>query len=246
MTPSKEHDPVCAYLEWDSKFFECRIARLNRTRLDEETVAQTLAWCDTNRIDCLYFLADSDHPQTARLAEANGFSLTDVRVTFARTVTRQQRALPTPEGVRMARDEDLSVLGAIARTGHRDTRFYYDEHFDRARCDLLYETWIKNSVRGFAHAVLVAVVDDAPAAYLTCHLKQQESQVGLVGVAASQQGKGLGTKLVEHFLRWSGEQGATRAIVVTQGRNSRAQGLYQRNGFTTASVQLWYHRWFLR
>ena len=30
------------------------------------------------------------------------------------------------------------------------------------------------------------------------------------------------------------------------GRNLAAQRLYQRSGFVTASLQLWYHRWFLR
>jgi hypothetical protein len=31
---------------------------------------------------------------------------------------------------------------------------------------------------------------------------------------------------------------------VTQGRNIPAQRTYQRCGFQTAAVQLWYHRWF--
>lgn len=246
MTPSQEHDPVCTYLEWDSEFFACRIARLNRPRLDDRTVAETLGWCDTNRIDCLYFLADSDHPRTPRLAEANGFLLTDVRLALERIPIPNDPAAPVSDGIRLAREDDLSVLRVIARTGHRDTRFYFDEHFDREKCDLLYETWIENSFRSFAKAVLVAVIDKAPVAYLTCHLKGRESQIGLVGVGASHQGKGLGTKLVQHFLAWSREQGASRAIVVTQGRNLPAQRLYQRNGFTARSVQLWYHRWFLR
>ena len=138
----------------------------------------------------------------------------------------------------------MAILRGIARTGHRDTRFYSDEHFDRMKCDLLYETWIENSFRGFAQAVLVAEVEGKPAAYLTCHLKDQESQIGLVGVGESSRGMGLGTKLVQHFFSWSREQGARRAIVVTQGRNLGAQRLYQRNGFQTVSLQLWYHRWF--
>jgi dTDP-4-amino-4,6-dideoxy-D-galactose acyltransferase len=244
--PMGERNPVCTYLDWDSKFFERRIARLNRLRLDDAMVAETLAWCDANRIDCLYFLADSDHPQTPRLAQANDFSLTDVRVTFERALAQPESADIVPDGVRLAREDDLSLLRAIARTGHRDTRFYFDEHFDRTKCDLLYETWIENSFRGFAQAVLVAVVDRAPAAYLTCHLKGQESQIGLVGVDPSHQGKGLGTKLVQHFLSWSRGQDASRATVVTQGRNIPAQRLYQRSGFATASLQLWYHRWFAR
>jgi dTDP-4-amino-4,6-dideoxy-D-galactose acyltransferase len=244
INPTGERKRICTYLEWDSKFFERRIARLNRPRLDDAVVAETLAWCGTNRIECLYFLADSDHPQTPRLAESNDFLLTDVRMTFERTLAQQERAHISPDEVRLAREDDLNVLRAIARTGHRDTRFYFDEHFDQTKCELLYETWIENSFRGFAQAVLVALVDQAPAAYLTCHFKDQESQIGLVGVDASHQGKGLGTKLVQHFLSWSREQGASRATVVTQGRNIPAQRLYQRNGFATASLQLWYHRWF--
>ena len=39
---------------------------------------------------------------------------------------------------------------------------------------------------------------------------------------------------------------ARRITVVTQGRNARAQRLYQRAGFVTESVRLWFHRWFDR
>jgi hypothetical protein len=49
---------------------------------------------------------------------------------------------------------------------------------------------------------------------------------------------------VKHFLSWAAREDAKRAVVITQGRNVRAQRLYQRSGFVTASSQLWYHRWF--
>ncbi len=244
MNSSGERDPVCTYLEWDSKFFDLRIARLNRPRLDEKTIADSRAWCDSNRIACLYFLADSDHPETVRLAETNGFLLTDVRVTLERTIAQNDRVPVECDGIRLARESDLDILRAIARTVHRDTRFYFDGHFERTKCDLLYESWIENSLRGFAQAVLVAEVDAKPAAYLTCHLKDRESQIGLVGVGEWQRGQGLGTKLVRYFCGWSRERDAGRATVVTQGRNLAAQRLYQRSGFVTASLQLWYHRWF--
>lgn len=237
--------PLCTYLEWDSNFFNLRIARLNVARLDEQTVADALQWCNSNRIDCLYFLADSDHAATSILAEKNGFGLTDVRMTFEKPLT-QSETLPAHETIRLAREDDLPALREIAHNTHRDTRFYFDGRFDRAKCDQLYETWIENSFRGFAQAILVAEVANAPAAYLTCHLKGNESQIGLLGVGSQHQGHGLGTKLVQQFLTWSREQNAQRAIVVTQGRNLAAQRLYQRNRFVTASLQLWYHRWFSR
>jgi len=236
---------ICTYLEWDSNFFDRRIARLNHSRLDELVVAETLDWCAAHRIDCLYFLAESDHAPTPPLAEHNDFLLTDVRVTFEKAIASDEPFKEDPV-VRPATEEDIPALRKMASSTHRDTRFYFDEHFDRAKCDQLYATWIESSFRGFAQAVLVAEADQTPAAYLTCHLRGDEAQIGLVGVSTQQQGRGLGTKLVQQFLAWSRQHDARRATVVTQGRNLAAQRLYQRNGFVTASLQLWYHRWFPR
>ncbi len=243
--PGDDREPVCTCLDWDSRFFERRIARVNGHRLDEARLSEILAWCKTNRIDCLYFLADSDDAQTSALAEQNGFLLTDVRLTFERTLAESASLISLGDRVRLARQADLGALKAIARTGHRDSRFYFDLHFERAKCDLLYETWIENSLSGFAEAVLVAEVNAEPVGYITCSLRGVESQIGLAGVADTYRGMGLGKQLVEAFLTWSAEQGARRATVVTQGRNVSAQRLYQRAGFLTASVQLWYHRWFV-
>jgi dTDP-4-amino-4,6-dideoxy-D-galactose acyltransferase len=236
---------LCTFLEWDSNFFGVRIARLNASRLDEETLASALQWCNSNRIDCLYFLADADHAMTPILAEKNGFHLTDVRVTYERPLA-QNETFPAHGTIRLAREQDLPTLREIARNTHRDTRFYFDGRFDRDKCDQFYATWVENSLRGFAQAVLVAEVAGIPAAYLTCHLKANESQIGLLGVGAQHQGRGLGTKLVQQFFSWSREHNAQRATVVTQGRNLAAQRLYQRNSFVTASLQLWYHRWLSR
>lgn len=239
-------ESICTYLDWDSEFFSHRIARANRRRLNDSALNELLTWCVANRIECLYLLADSYDSQTARLAETNEFLLADVRMTFERMLGEMTPLMPTSVIVRLAREQDLGALRAIAQTGHRDTRFYFDRHFDRAKCDLLYESWIENSFRGFAEAVLVAEVDGSPVGYITGHHRGDEAQIGLMGVAEGHQGAGLGSILVKHFLSWAAKEGAVRANVTTQGRNVRAQRLYQRAGFVTSSCQLWYHRWFSR
>ncbi len=246
MKADAPRDPLCSYLEWDSNFFERRIARLNHPRLDEAILAGSLRWCNQNRIDCLYFLADSDHAETPRLAAQNDFLLTDVRVSLARSMVGEPDKATADNAIRLAREEDLSLLRSIAKAAHRDTRFYFDEHFDRAKCDLLYQTWIGNSLQGFAQAVWVVEWDGKAVAYLTGHLDGEESRIGLVGVSPDHRGKGLATRLIRRFLSWSREQGALRATVVTQGRNVAALRLYQRNDFLTDSLRLWYHRWFIR
>jgi RimJ/RimL family protein N-acetyltransferase len=45
-------------------------------------------------------------------------------------------------------------------------------------------------------------------------------------------------------MSWFAGQDIKTVHVVTQGRNTRAQRLYQRCGFVTRSMELWYHRWF--
>jgi hypothetical protein len=64
-------------------------------------------------------------------------------------------------------------------------------HAWQPKCDLFYETWIENSFRGFAKAVLVAEEKGKPAGYVTCHLPApRESQIGIMGLAKEWQGPG--------------------------------------------------------
>jgi len=235
-------DTPARFLEWDSKFFGRRIARANANRLTQELLRQVQSWCDAERIDCLYFLADSADAETVRLAEEADFHLVDVRVTLEHDL-----AGITPDhgsgGVRPFQPADLQALRAIARASHRDSRFYYDENFPDSLCDSLYETWLENSARGFAEAVLVGEHQARPAGYITCHFAGAAGQIGLFAVAQEAQGRGLGQQLVNAALGWFERQGASEVTVVTQGRNVRGQRSYQKCGFSTRSVELWYHYW---
>jgi ribosomal protein S18 acetylase RimI-like enzyme len=233
-------------LDWDSEFFGKRVARLNRSRLAGSDVPEVLAWCAAHRIDCLYFLADADHAETRRVADQNNFLEVDMRLTLARPITRdgQLSVLPIDSRVRLARDSDLPLLRRFARTLHHDSRFYFDQRFERSKCDLLYETWIEKSCRDLAQTVFVSEVDGQAAGYIACRSVGGEAQIGLFGVAETHARMGLGKALVQRFLSWSAHQGARRAMVVTQARNTAAQSLYQNCGFLPADLQRWYHRWF--
>jgi dTDP-4-amino-4,6-dideoxy-D-galactose acyltransferase len=136
-------------------------------------------------------------------------------------------------------------LRSIARISHRDSRFYYDAGFPDSRCDALYEVWIERSSSGWADAVLVADVDGTAAGYVTCHLAPSgEGSIGLLAVAPEFQGRKLGAQLTGAALEYFRVNEKQEVTVVTQGRNLRSQRLYQRSGFITSSVQLWYHKWF--
>lgn len=240
----------CELLGWDSDFWGFRVARVLGGRLTREQAVMIDKWCRAQAVRCLYFLARSDDPETTRAAEDAGFRLVDVRV----TLERQTEGVGGPTGhpdiethaVRAVRPDDVGALQRIARSAYGHTRFYYDESFPPGRCDALYEAWITRSCEGYADGVLVAAPDGTPVGYVSCHLSGDESTgtIGLVGVSDRATGEGVGQALVLSALGWFGQRGARAVRVVTQGRNVAAQRLYQRCGFLTSQIQLWYHKWY--
>ena len=233
----------CEVLEWDSGFFGCQIARVCGNVLTTSGVGRIMEWCKARRIDCLYLLAASNDLLTIELAEKYQFHFVDVRMTFEREV---EPISPEPcDNVRPARSSDLEHMKQTARSSFRESRFYFDPGFERSRCDDLYATWIEKSCKGYADFVLVGEEKGQPAGWVTGHVGPGDvGSIGLIAVDADCQGRGLGKRLVAAALRAFQERGVRVATVVTQGRNIRSQRLYQKCGFVTQAVELWYHRWF--
>jgi dTDP-4-amino-4,6-dideoxy-D-galactose acyltransferase len=239
---------VCEFLDWDSEFFGRRIGRVTTNSLTPDSVRSILEWCRARQIDCLYFLGRTDEGNTVRIAEDSGFRLVDIRMTLERHLegTRPVQGIAGEGIIRACRPGDIPPLRSIAEVAHRDSRFYNDPNFPRELCDALYATWIEKSCRGYADTVLVIELDGEPVGYVSCHLHDDSrGQIGIIGVGASSQGRGLGGILVNASLNWFASQRMTRVTVVTQGRNVKALRLYQKCGFLVQSVQLWYHKWFL-
>jgi GNAT superfamily N-acetyltransferase len=242
---------LCEELPWDSNFFGLSIARALPPRLDAAACDTMLEWCRTHGIDCLYFLATPDDTTTIRLLDEAGFQLVGVRVTLTRHA-------PAGTGdvrghVRRSLAGDIPGLRDISSSAHRDTRFHADGHFDAARCDELYATWIEKSIRGYADHVLVAERDDAPVGYLTLHVPKpnpapggagRTARIGLFAVHERYRNQGVGRDLLRSAARMLAAEAVTETSVVTAGRNVAALSLYKGEGFKTSDVALWYHRWF--
>jgi ribosomal protein S18 acetylase RimI-like enzyme len=243
------NQPVAVWqpLDRDTTFFGIKTARITPTRLDSLSLVQALAETREWGAEVLHLLVESDHAPSVVLAEQAGFHLVDIRVTLEwRPTDAEIDRRPAAVQVRAYEVADLLALQAIAGTSYHDTRYYYDGRYPRELCDALYAEWIAKSCGGAAEAVLVAVREQRPLGFVTCHLASttQTGQIGLVGVDADARGSGVGEALVRAAQQWFRDRQASRVSVVTQGRNIGAQRLYQRAGFATSAVQLWYHKWF--
>lgn len=246
MTPKNDPTPLATILDWDSRFFGKIIGRVTGSKLTPELAAQINDWSKANRLDCLYFLSAATDKITTQTAENDGYHLTDIRVTLEHHLRDQIIPDNNSPHIRQAKEDDIDPLRSISRNNHRDSRFYYDGHFDLEKCDELYAVWIEKSVRGAADHVLVWDEAGRAVAYVTGKLLPNgDGSVELVGVHPDWQGKGIGYQLTRQLLAWFHHQGVNRITVVTQGRNIGAQVLYQRSGFVTCSIELWYHKWFL-
>ncbi len=233
-------------LPWDTAFFGRRVGRVIGDRLDPGRAHAVDAWARRNAVEVVYFLACSDDPLTPVAAEAAGFRFVDIRLTFA--LDRPIASTPARPDVRAARADDLHTLKALAGISHADTRFFFDPTFGRERAQALYAAWIQRAFEDAEGVVWVSVDgQDRPLGYLTCHSDKVEGvgEIGLVAVDPTAQGQGLGRALIDAGLTWFADRGVRRVTVVTQGRNRAAQRLYQRSGFLTDSLALWFHKWFM-
>ncbi len=245
-----ETSEPCQFLEWDTLFFGCRIARLNGSRLTERSLNRVLKWCQKQEIDCLYFLADSDDPRTVWLAHAHDFQLVEVRITLERwlkdwdPVTRPHDAPGVV--IREARPDDIPALQAIARTSYLDSRFYFDPNFSEEKWSEYYATWVNNSCSGGADLAIVAVKDEETVGYITGLIDRHTNQgiYELTGVTDSARRGGIGQELFRSGLDWYVRHGVDYLWVATQGRNIATQRMIQRHGFLSKSCQLYFHKWF--
>ncbi len=238
----------CELLEWDSRFFSIPVARVAGDQMTARRAAEVEDWCRPRRVRWLYFLGRSDDPRTIQSCQENGYQLVEVRVELRRYLTSGGdgavgAANSDSIAIRPARSADVPALECIARKSHRDSRYYADSNIPRDRCDAFYAAWIRNSAAGWAQSVLVCEQQNAPAGYVTCHLRQGRGEIGLIAVDEAYRGKGIGFELIAKAIQWFRNQGVPEIAVVTQGSNVTAQRLYQRCGFLTHRVGLYYHRW---
>jgi len=242
--------PRVGILDWDTEFFGFRVGRVLDTELTCDGAREVAAWARREAVACVYFLAGDGDSQSAHAAERVGFRLMDVRVELGLSLRDEHpRAERTGGNTELAKPEDVSALCDIAAASHRDTRFWADPRFPRERCAALYARWIDRSCAGEADAVLIARLEGRAAAYVTCHLEGDDvedlsvGRIGLVAVTERARGRSVGGGLVASAVEWFESNGADRVRVVTQGRNAVAARLYERAGFRTQRVGLWFHLW---
>ena len=239
---------LIALLPWDSSHFGLTIAKARPRHLDLTTLRQLESDCIDQGVDCLYFLADAVDQATINILQRGRFDFVDIRLTLAGSVSNLVNDELSNEFLyRFGQESDLVDLLPVAGDSYKMSRFFTDRRFDRDKASQMYRIWLTNSLTAnYADAVVVADLAGKPVGYVTCHLQKPagEANLGLVGVSATARGMGCMSGMLDYLGRWLLEREISRANVVTQGKNVPAQRAYQRSGFLTRSVEIWFHKWF--
>jgi ribosomal protein S18 acetylase RimI-like enzyme len=241
---------IAHLLPWDSAHFGYTIAQADIDTLgngyDYESAItwQDLRdWCESNKVDCLYFAVRPDDNCTITTLETYKAHLTDVRITLTRQMLN--RAAPGYPSVTVnvtdyIEESDIPTLYQLV--DYSSSRFYYDYRL-RPQATKMYHLWVEKSCH--LDKVFVARVNGQIAGYITVQIKDTVGQMVLVGVGTDYQNQGVGLTLGGKALQWLKSQGCAQVEVVTQGRNVPALRLYQELGFVTSQVRLFYHWWRL-
>lgn len=238
---------VCQFLAWDSEFFETAIARFIPYTLNVELLELAFAWCRDENIQCLYYLADPNDYRSILLASSHQFIPVDIRLTFLRRSLNDIPEVKFNNRVKTRTGEfgDLPVLRQIVQNNNWPSRFYFDPHFKRDRVNQFYVTWLENCfIHSLANSILVAEKNDKVVGFIICDMEGEQGKISLVGVDLNVSGLGIGPQLVYAAIDYFKEHNGTEVQVATQGRNIPAQRLYQKCGFITQSIYMWYHKWF--
>jgi dTDP-4-amino-4,6-dideoxy-D-galactose acyltransferase len=233
-------------LSWDTDFFGYGVGYVSSRNLTENIYQKIHNFSGSNDIRVLEYLCNCHDRESVQVAQREGFQFVDIRLTFELRA-KQLASDPLPDGLcfGLAKPHHIEELRKISSNLYKESRYYFDGHFDPAKISEFYKSWVEKAVLGtFDHLCYCIFKGDRPVGFCTYRdLKSQTGNIGLAGFSEELQGMGLGRKLFTYAINENVAKGVKNIYTVTQGRNYSAQRLFQSVGFKTFSTELWYHKW---
>jgi dTDP-4-amino-4,6-dideoxy-D-galactose acyltransferase len=233
-------------LEWDSEFWGFPVAYLSSRYLTDNIAHRTDKIIKRDNIRLVEYQCNCHDSRSVKTAERNGFHFTDIRMTFEKKLKNGYECkMPADITFARAGENDIKRLKDISSYLYKDSRYFFDENFDKEKANEFYKGWVEKAVLGRFDDECWCLYDkDKPFGFCTIKYHISDTaNIGLFGMAKDYQGRGLAGLLLNMvFGRLTGN-GVKKLSVVTQGRNYAAQRLYQKAGFITKSTELWYHKW---
>jgi dTDP-4-amino-4,6-dideoxy-D-galactose acyltransferase len=222
-------------LDWDSTFFGYPIGQciLSSTsdNLDEELFLK-------NTSEFLLTYIFSAYP-----LHSNLFALVDEKLVFEKKINKPI-SLVEPLVFFNPKIHIPSDLLRLVFLSGKYSRFNRDKKFENYEFEKLYTEWINKSLFTNTNSqIIVKFIDGKLAGFLSFSTDDITTKIELIAVDEDFQGKGIGSTLIGQVLSIACNHLCEKVEVVTQGLNSAAIHLYEKNNFTCINKTYIYHYW---
>lgn len=222
--------------EWDSHFFNRRIFFLESPSVENENNDWPRNSLITKKINSTDYL-------NLNALNKNGFSFVEGELVFRKNLSLIEKSTLTASFDNyLATESSLEEIKIIVNDLYVNSR-YREPWFTSIERDNFYKVWIENAVLAkFDDCCLVLKVENTISGFVTIRIKESVSTIGLIGVAKTYQGQGVGKQLLELAQNYSIAKKANKIEVATQTSNVSAANLYIKGGFSIANISYWFYK----
>jgi ribosomal protein S18 acetylase RimI-like enzyme len=213
-------------LNWDSDFFGFEIGEL----IDDDSLNDAQNYK-------LIILKNKDN-------HINNFenTFTETKVVFSKKLVQNEINFDVLD----VDNQPLkaSDLYPLAYESGKYSRFLLDKNFEENQFKELYKKWIDNSLnKQFADKIFYIKESDIIVGFVSIKKHESFATIGLIAVNATQQGKGIGKKLIQKAENYCAENAIFELRIPTQKENIQACNFYKKNDYTIFEETIIKHYW---
>jgi dTDP-4-amino-4,6-dideoxy-D-galactose acyltransferase len=231
-------------LEWDTKFFGYKIAKILVSQDSKAQIDQTISVLKLEDYKLAYFFVSPEDDTSNDSILACTGQLVDEKVTYSYSIDEQTIFKVDDYIVIYSEDIVTQELTQLTLQSGTYSRFRIDPNFRNSEYESLYKEWIKKSVtKDVADQVLVYKEEDHILGFITMKIAEGHGSIGLLAVDENFRGKSIGKKLLTSSFAYFQNNNITTIEVVTQRVNQIACRFYEACGFKISEIVNVYHLW---
>lgn len=230
-------------LEWDSNFFDFRVAMINSfDSIQEFSLLKKELKFHQIKLAYMFCKPKSEYD---KVMKSSNIFLADEKVTFSHLLNEINDDIDY-SSIKEYQDSIVTdkMLDIAIQTSEY-SRFRVDDNFKNEEFKKMYFQWIKNAVVNKGNDRLFVYEEDKALKGLI-YLKEINSKIGsisLIGVDQGYRGEKIGSKLINKAKKHFKDIGKNEVHVITQKQNVLACNFYQKNGFNLIDTTNVYHLW---
>jgi len=228
-------------LDWDSAFFGFETGLIQESPKLNSDIIQA----KNEHYKLLYLFGNENFTVKPDLTATYDIQLVDRKVLYQMYL--QKKVIPKTDATisEFKETKPTKALYDLAYESGQFSRFKLDAHFEHGAFERMYNSWMEQSVNNqLADYIFVSTYDNETTGMVTLKIKENIAHIGLLAISSTQQGKGIGRKLINRCLKTAIENECSTLEVPTQAANKQACGFYESCGFSVKSIKNIYHLWF--